>query len=233
MRKAERLFQLITLLRGRRLAVTAKQLAEMLEVSERTIYRDIQALILSGVPIEGEAGIGYLLHKEFELPPLMFSSEELLALLLGSKMAQSWGDKAIAQGAASAMEKITAILPDKLKQTQRQTPFVIPDFFKNEHYAELALLIRQAVAARQRLAFDYIDASQIKTKRTIEPLGLVYWGGKWTIIGYCLLRDAYRQFRLDRIENCHTRPDIFELTDNKNLQHYLSQVCSEKKDLIN
>lgn len=229
MRKAERLFQLITLLRGRRLAVTAKQLAEILEVSERTIYRDIQALILSGVPIEGEAGIGYLLHREFDLPPLMFSSEELLALLVGSKMVQSWGDKSLALGASSAMEKITAILPEKLKQTEAQSPIVIPDYFNNEAYANLALAIRQSIASQHQVFIQYSDAKKMATTRVIEPLGLVFWGGKWTVIAYCVLRNAYREFRIDRIEEYQITDDLFELTATKSLQHYLSQVCCDKE----
>lgn len=227
MRKAERLFQLITLLRGRRLAVTAKQLAEILEVSQRTVYRDIQALMVSGVPIEGEAGIGYLLHRDFNLPPLMFSSEELLALLVGSKMVQTWGDKAMATSATSAMEKITAVLPDNLKRTQEQSPVVIPTYFKNNHHAEVAALIRKAITAQQCIQFNYSDENASKTSRKIEPLGVVFWGNKWTIIGFCKLRNAYREFRLDRMTQCSITDEIFTSNDTKNLTHYLSLVCSK------
>lgn len=222
MRKAERLFQLITLLRGRRLAITANRLAEMLEVSERTIYRDIQVLMLSGLPIEGEAGVGYLLDAKFELPPLMFTSEELLALLVGSKMVQSWADKSLAKGANSAIEKITAILPDKLKNQSEHSPFVIPNYFRNEKYAMLSHEIRSAIESQSLLLIDYSDAKEQVSQRNIEPLGLVYWGAKWTVIAYCCLREAYREFRLDRIAHCKTLADKFELNDSKNLKHYLS-----------
>lgn len=224
MRKAERLFQIITLLRGRRLAITANRLAEMLEVSERTIYRDIQALILSGVPIEGEAGVGYLLDAKFELPPLMFTSEELLALLVGSKMVQTWGDSALAQGANSALDKITAILPDTLKQQSEHSPIVVPDCFRNEDYALLSQNIRQAIEAHHVLAIDYIDAKEQVTQRKIEPLGLVYWGMKWTIIAHCLLRNDYREFRIDRIVNCQNTNQAFETNDLKSLNHYLKMM---------
>jgi len=224
MRKAERLFQLITLLRGRRLAITADRLAEMLEVSARTIYRDIQALMLSGVPIEGEAGVGYLLDATFELPPLMFTSEELLALLVGSKMVQSWSDDSLASGAASAIDKITAILPDKLKQQHQQLPFVIPDYFRNEHNMALSHTIRMAISQQQPLSLEYSDAKEQVSTRQVEPLGLVYWGAKWTIIAHCLLRNSYRQFRLDRIVGCEVLSENFTLHQQKNLQHYLQQM---------
>jgi len=224
MRKAERLFQLITLLRGRRLAITADRLAEMLEVSNRTIYRDIQALMLSGVPIEGEAGVGYLLDATFELPPLMFTSEELLALLVGSKMVQSWSDDSLASGAASAIDKITAILPDKLKKQHQQSPFVIPDYFRNEQNMALSHTIRMAISQQQPLSLEYIDAKEQVSTRQVEPLGLVYWGAKWTIIAHCLLRNSYRQFRLDRIVGCEVLGTHFTLHPQKNLQHYLQQM---------
>jgi predicted DNA-binding transcriptional regulator YafY len=222
MRKAERLFQIITLLRGRRLAITAKSLAETLEVSERTVYRDIQALILSGVPIEGEAGIGYLLDTKFELPPLMFTSEELLALLVGSKMVQTWGDSALASGANSALTKITAILPEKLKVKSEHSPIVVPDCFRNEENAMLSHVIRSAIEAQNLLEIEYVDAKDKLSNRVIEPLGLVYWGVKWTIVAFCQLRKDYREFRVDRLINCHTLNEHFDVDDCKNLNHYLA-----------
>ena len=224
MRKAERLFQLITLLRGRRLAITANRLAEMLEVSDRTIYRDIQALILSGVPIEGEAGVGYLLDTKFELPPLMFTSEELLALLVGSKMVQSWADNSLAKGASSAVDKITAILPDKLKKQSEHSPFVIPDYFRDVKKVELSHEVRKAISNNLQLSIEYTDAKERVSQRKIEPLGLVFWGAKWTVIAYCCLRHDYREFRLDRIIKCKTLNAKFEITEIKNLQHYLREM---------
>jgi len=229
MRKAERLFQLITLLRGRRLAVTAKQLSDILEVSERTIYRDIQALMLSGVPIEGEAGIGYMLHREFDLPPLMFTSEELLALLVGSRMVQTWADKSLAHSANTAMEKITAVLPEKFHKAEKECPILIPDYSKNEEEAELSTSIRNAISSQSIINLKYIDANSVLTQRKVEPLGMVFWGGKWTIITHCLLRKAYREFRLDRIKHCEILMESFLTLETKSLEHYLSIVCNTKK----
>lgn len=228
MRKAERLFQLITLLRGRRLAITANKLAEMLEVSERTIYRDIQALILSGVPIEGEAGVGYMLDHSFELPPLMFTVEEMLALLVGSKMVQAWGDNSLATGAHSAFEKITAILPDKLKSLSERSPIFVPSYFRNEQHAELNKHVRKAIEKHHQLDIEYTDAKEISSNRIIEPLGLVFWGGKWTIIAYCQLRKSYREFRLDRIKQCQVLKTTFSVSDVKNMNHYIALMEAQK-----
>lgn len=223
MRKAERLFQLITLLRGRRLAITAKQLAETLEVSERTIYRDIQALMLSGVPIEGEAGIGYRLDRHFDLPPLMFTSEELLALILGSKMVKTWGDSVAAKGAVSALDKITAILPDSMKHQDQSDLLLVPEFLQNKELALLASDIRKAVERSETLCIEYQDEQKRISTRHVEPLGLVYWGGKWTLIAFCLLRQDYRAFRIDRVQALSQTNKTFEKGETKSLQHYLSR----------
>lgn len=223
MRKAERLFQLVTILRGRRLAVTASKLAEIVEVSERTIYRDIQALMMSGIPIQGEAGIGYKLPASFELPPMMFTTDELLALMLGTQMVKAWGDKSLAKNSDQAMEKINAVLPKKLRDNPRQMPFIVPDFHVSPNISAVAELIRELVKTKLTLKIEYQDTHKTPTSRKVEPLGLVYWGGVWTMIAFCLLRNDYREFRLDRITAFTRTTRQFELQPTKNLQHYLSQ----------
>lgn len=227
MHKAERLFQIVTLLRGRRLAITAKNLSETLEVSERTIYRDIQALILSGVPIEAEAGIGYLLPNHFELPPLMFSIDELMALMLGSKMVQAWSDKTLAKSATRAIEKIEAIIPEHLQQNHPM-PFLVPDFHINKNHSAYSATIRQAIQAFNILEISYIDAKNNASKRLIEPLSLVYWGGTWTIIAFCLLRKDYREFRIDCIQTLQTTLQHFTTSETKNITHYIAQVSTSQ-----
>ncbi|MFW1308617.1 helix-turn-helix transcriptional regulator, partial [Vibrio parahaemolyticus] len=126
--KSERLFELLTLLRAKRYAVTAKELAERMEVSERTIYRDIQSLLSSGVPIQGEAGVGYLLQAGSHLPPLMFSEKEMMALELGMRMVRAWSDVELAEASHSASTKILSVLPDKLKQQVEDCPLIVPDY---------------------------------------------------------------------------------------------------------
>lgn len=222
MRKAERLFQILTLLRSKRSAVTALQLAESLEVSERTIYRDIQALSLSGIPIEAETGVGYKLKSNFTLPPLMFDQAEIEALLLGVRMVESWSNKKMASAASSALAKIHAALPEKLHQDSVQQPewVIVPNFTPNstEQHNER---ISAAIQSFQVVTLDYNDQLGINTQRNIWPLGLIYWGKTWTIVAWCTKRDDYRLFRLDRINSLLITNEHFTVTDNINLQHYI------------
>ena len=217
MRKAERLFQILTYLRSRRNVVTAQQLAAELAVSERTIYRDIQALSLSGVP-----GVGYKLKNNFNLPPLMFDEAEIEALLVGVRMVESWSNKKMATSATSALAKIHAILPDKLHQSSVQQPewVIVPKFSQHntEHFSEQ---ISSAIKAFQVVTLFYQDERSQKTQREIWPLGLIYWGKTWTIVAWCTKRDDYRLFRLDRIQELTLKNSYFQLTAEINLQRYI------------
>ncbi|KZN34098.1 helix-turn-helix transcriptional regulator [Pseudoalteromonas luteoviolacea] len=223
MHKSERLFQLVNLLKGRKVAVTAKQLAEKLDVSERTIYRDIQNLQTSGVPVEGEAGIGYLI-SDCDLPPMMFSVQELQALLIGSRMLSAWTDPDQAQHAQSAIAKIEAVLPSKMKQLNDSLPYYALGFNHDETCQAHNKALREAIESKNHLLMTYKDAKEDISERTIEPLGLVYWGGKWTVIAFCLLRGAYREFRLDRVVSLSVLDSHFEHGAEKNLAHYIELV---------
>ena len=227
MNKAERLFQLTNLLRGRRTAITAKTLAEKLEVSERTIYRDIQALELSGIPVEGEAGIGYRIRHNFELPPLMFDRTEIIALLLGSRMVQAWSDKELAGAAGRAIDKINAILPDDLKALAEQQTLLVPDYFVQSHDADLSQQVRQAIEEKRQIQLCYNRADGQYSERTLDPLGMVYWGGKWTLIAWCHLRDSYREFRIDRMQQITLLEQYFETGPERNLQHYIALMTAQ------
>lgn len=198
MRRADRLFQILLLLRNRRV-VTAREIAERLEISERTVYRDMQDLSLSGVPLESEAGIGYRLKPGFDLPPLMFNEEELLALRLGAAIVRAWVDERLAKAAESALERIEAVLPDKLQRSRRSNYLQVPDFFISGSQKHALSSVREAVASRCRLRIEYARADGEGSLREIEPLGLFYWGAKWTIGAWCDYRSDFRTFRLDRI----------------------------------
>lgn len=224
MNKAERLFQLTNLLRGRRTAITAKTLAEKLNVSERTIYRDIQALELSGIPVEGEAGIGYRIRHNFELPPLMFDRTEIIALLLGSRMVQAWSDKELAGAAGRAIDKINAILPDDLKALTEQQTLLVPDYFVQSDDADISQQVRQAIEEKRQIQLCYNRADGQYSERTLDPLGMVFWGGKWTLIAWCHLRNSYREFRIDRMQQVTLLEQHFETSPERNLQHYIAQV---------
>ncbi|RXJ74895.1 DNA-binding transcriptional regulator [Veronia nyctiphanis] len=223
MNKSERLFALLTLLRARRYAVTARVLSEAMDVSERTIYRDIQSLQLSGVPITGEAGIGYLLDKRAHLPPLMFTEEETMALEVGMKMVRAWSDKGLAKAGQSASAKIQSVLPDHLKRQLDQIPVLVPDFHIESDFAAASETIRNAVSSHQIIYFDYLSGEGVATKRCVQPLGQVFWGKVWTLVAWCELRDDYRSFRVDRISGLVVTDRKFELSDEKSLRHYLQR----------
>jgi len=223
MRKAERLFQILTLLRSRRTVITALELAEKLEVSERTIYRDIQALSLSGMPIESETGVGYRLKSSFSIPPLMFNESELEALLLGVRMVQGWSGEALGKAADSALQKIHSVLPDRLHNQSVQQPewLLVPDMhrIKSAKYSDQ---LRDAIKNKYVLQIEYTREDGQQSHRDIWPLGMVYWGRTWTLIAWCEKRDDYRMFRLDRIKKLDWMNRYFETTEKCNLQHYLS-----------
>lgn len=200
MRRADRLFQIVLLL-GRRRAVTARELAEALQVSERTIYRDIADLSLSGVPVAGEAGVGYLMRGGFQLPPLMFDADELAALALGSRMVQGWSDPELGRAAERALLKIEAVLPPTLKQRMDEQALLVPDFHVLPQMIAPLGLLRRAIGESHKVAFAYTRADGAASQRTVWPLGLFFWGETWTLGAWCELRGEYRSFRLDRMLN--------------------------------
>jgi len=224
MRRADRLFQIVQNLHHTRV-VTARDLAEMLDVSERTIYRDIQDLSLSGVPITGEAGLGYRLLRGFHLPPLMFDEEELEALLLGARMVRAWTDKALARGANQALLKIEHVLPDRLKPALAKQELIVPDFPMEGMAGEQLLVVRQAIREQCKIRIDYTRKDGEASRRIVHPLGLVYWGRVWTLVGWCELRDAFRHFRLDRMAMVEKLEHKFETIAGRTLQDYLNSEC--------
>lgn len=208
MRRADRLFQIVLLL-GRRRAVTARELAEALQVSERTIYRDIADLSLAGVPVSGEAGVGYLMRGNYQLPPLMFDAEELAALALGGRMVQGWADAGLGRAAERALLKIEAVLPAALKTRMQHEALLVPDFHIPAAMVAPLGVLRAAIGATCKVTFDYIRADGTDSQRTVWPLGLFFWGETWTLGAWCELREAYRSFRLDRMHRLHRLNDTF------------------------
>lgn len=199
MRRADRLFQIVQYLRGGRL-LTAARLAERLEVSERTIYRDIADLIGSGVPIEGESGVGYLMRAGYDLPPLMFTRDELVSLVAGARMVREWGGARMALAAEEALVKIEAVLPDNARtridnvQVHARNPQAMSQALR------LAIdQVEEAAEKNRRLTFSYEDTEGTSTTRTVRPLGLWFWGKVWTLVAWCELREDFRMFRVDRI----------------------------------
>ena len=223
MSKSERLFELLTLLRAKRYAVTAKELADTMQVSERTIYRDIQSLLNSGVPIQGEAGVGYMLQAGPHLPPLMFSEKEMMALEIGMRMVRAWSDAELADASRSASAKILSVLPDKLKQQVEDCPLIVPEYHIQSESAKRGQLLRHAIDNNFKVSLDYEDESGQVTERKIQPLGQFFWGKVWTLVAWCELRQDYRQFRLDRIQAMRMHDEEFFVEETKSLKHYIAQ----------
>jgi predicted DNA-binding transcriptional regulator YafY len=197
MNKTERLFALLDALRGHRRPVTATLLAEQLAVSVRTIYRDVQDLIAMGAPVEGEAGVGYVLRAGFFLPPLMFAEDEIEALVLGARWVQKQGDDALAQAAAAALAKIATATPEDLRHTMADAGLLI---FSEGSRKETALAtIRKAIRCECRLALDYTDEHGISTQRVVWPFALAFLENKRLLAAWCELRGGFRHFRTDRI----------------------------------
>lgn len=220
MRRADRLFEIVQLLQSRRF-MTADRLAEALEVSARTIYRDIRDLMSSGVPIDGEAGVGYTLHRKFDLPPLMFDSEEIQALLLGARIVQSWADPDLAAAAKRALIKVEAVLPEQLRPKMSEATLFapkIPD--RNPAAANLGIL-RGAIDQSAKVRFDYTRIDGEGSARTVRPLGLFFWGTVWSLAAWCEMREDFRNFRVDRIAKLSALEEAFAPEPGRRLEDYL------------
>jgi predicted DNA-binding transcriptional regulator YafY len=198
MRRADRLFQITQYLRGRRLT-TARQLAQWLSVSERTVYRDIRDLSLSGVPVDGEAGVGYRIKPGYDLPPLMFNADEIDALVIGMRMVQAWGGPQLGASAASALAKVVLALPKEKRDFVEATPLFAPPAPDAGAQGQRLEAIRQAIGSRQ-LLLHYTDAQQRASQRVVWPLALAFFGGTWLLAAWCERRDDFRSFRLDRVQ---------------------------------
>ncbi len=221
MRRADRLFQVIQLLR-RRNVVTAAWLASELEVSERTVYRDVRDLVLSGVPIEGEAGVGYMLRRGFDLPPLMFTDAEIEAMVLGARVVTSWGDAALAKAAGEALARVESVLPDRLRSRLNETRLFAPGFHVPRAVIERLPQLRSAMESRRKVRLEYTSADGSETRRVVRPIGLFFWGYGWSLAAWCELRTAFRSFRLDRIRALEVLDERFHDEPGRTLDDFMS-----------
>lgn len=222
MRRADRLFQMVQYLRGGRL-VTAAMLAERLEVSERTIYRDIADLQSTGVPIDGAAGVGYVMRSGYDLPPLMFTHDEIIALVAGIRMVKSWGGAGMARAATEAMLKIELVVPATLQSRIANAPVFAPPMELTDEVRALIDLIQKAIDARHVLRFRYEDRQGAMTDRSVQPLGLWFWGKVWTLVAWCEVRADFRMFRLDRTTGLAATGEQFRAAAERSLATCLRQ----------
>ena len=226
MRRADRLFQVVQLIRGRRLS-TAAYLAQRLQVSLRTVYRDIADLSAQGVPIDGEAGVGYRMRSGFDLPPLMFTAGEAKALVAAVRLAQPRLDAGLSTEAESALSKTLSVLPPATRAAAESLAVYAPSYPLDEPVRSRLEAVRQATESHRKLRLHYRDLREAETHRTVRPLGCFYWGRIWTLGAWCEERNDFRNFRLDRIvqlavleerfrdEPGHTLADLFRTVESE------------------
>ena len=181
-------------------------------------------LIGSGVPIEGEAGVGYLLGAEFDLPPVMFSEREVQALVLGMRMVAGWGDSELRAAADSVLDKVEAVLPDSKRVLIEDTALFALSFSLDAATRERLGVLRGAIDGRQVLTMHYGDAEGRSTRREVSPLGLWFWGRVWTLGAWCELGGDYRNFRVDRIDELAVTGQVFEAASPRTLDEYVRAV---------
>src|SRR5689334_12916712 len=232
MRRADRLFQIVNALRRRRTATTAAHLADRLGVSERTVYRDIRDLILTGTPIDGEAGVGYRIRPGYDLPPLMFDRDEIQALVLGARIVRQFGDPALAQASDAILGKVAAILPKDLAHLVAETRLYVPSRIGAGRSAAALAVAREAVVAKRKLELDYATADGVATSRIVRPLGIFFWGRTWTLAAWCELRADFRNFRLDRVAASTILDQAFEDEDGKALRDMLARYGPDAIRLV-
>ncbi len=226
MRRTDRLFEIMQLFRGGRLLL-GHDIAEKLEVSLRTIYRDIDTLVASGVPIEGERGVGYMLREPIFLPPLTLTTIELEALHLGMEIVRQKSDNDLAIAAERLLEKVDAVMPTDRKGHHYLDHVSV--------YSSLATpldglaTIRQAIADKLVLEIEYLSLEDQQSRREIQPLQAEYWGHVWTCTTWCRLRRGFRVFRIDRIESYRDTGEVFVSRSGETYQDYLRQFEDEER----
>ena len=231
MRRADRLFQLVQLIRGRRLS-TAAYLADRLAVTSRTIYRDVADLQHQGVPIEGEAGVGYRLGAGFDLPPLMFTQIEAKALVAAVRIAQIGLDADLAYQAEAALSKILSVLPAAARAAAESQAVYAPlntltglDAATRQRLADL----RVATQMQRKVQITYQDLQNKPSQRILRPLGCFYWGKVWTLAAWCETKTDFRNFRMDRIQSYDVLDIGFKQEAGKTLADFLRKVGAAPK----
>lgn len=199
MRRADRLLQIIQILRRANGPIAAARIAEELEVSVRTLYRDMVSLESTGVPVRGEAGIGYILEQGYDMPPLMFTASELEAVMLGARMLEGRGDESLARAAKDAVAKIAATVPDHLRSILIDTPLFVPQFQPPESLSVNTEDIRRSLRLEKQVDLSYRDLKGDVSQRIIWPVLISFFEGSTVLAAWCTLRSDFRAFRIDRM----------------------------------
>jgi predicted DNA-binding transcriptional regulator YafY len=226
LRRTDRLFELIQILRDGRLH-RAADMAERLEVSVRTIYRDMDTLVASGIPVEGERGVGYMMTAPVTLPPLNLTMAELEALHLGMAVVAEAADDDLRKAARSLSAKIDAVLPEDRAAPPQGWGFAVYPFADAAAGFVHMPPIRAAIRSRQKLRLTYRALDDTPSRRTVRPLQLEYWGRIWTLTAWCEARGDFRVFRVDRIEAIEILPELFVDEPGRTLADYMAGLPSK------
>jgi predicted DNA-binding transcriptional regulator YafY len=211
MRRTERLFQIIQILRRRRRMVTGRELADELDVSLRTLYRDIAELVAQRVPIRGEAGAGYLLDSDFDMPPLMLTADELEAAVLGAAWVAQRGDPALSRGAQDLIAKLTEVVPAHLRPVLLDASLRPMSFRRPVEDVFDGAEVRAAIRDRRKLQIAYNDVDDNPTERTVWPVSMGYMDDRRIVAAWCELRQDFRHFRTDRIVGLTVKAEQYPL----------------------
>jgi len=223
MRRADRLFRIVSLLRSGRL-LTGAQLAERLQISARTLYRDIADLQANGTPIVGEAGVGYTLRRDEHVPPMHFTVDELTAVVLGARMAAAWGSEMTATSANDALLKIEAALPPEHRHRVDRVLLFAPGFSHPAQTKKLLDKLHVACTEERVARFGYTNEAGLESERAVHPLGLYFWGNRWTLVAWCRLRNEFRHFRLDRMREVAVSEERVKPKRGQKLSDFLRMV---------
>jgi len=222
MRRADRLFDIIQRLRSARGPLTAAAIAEQLEVTVRTVYRDIATLQARRVPIEGAAGIGYVLRRGFDLPPLMFCTEEIDAIVTGARLVRRLRDPKLQAAADSVLAKVYAVLPEALRGPLVEAPLYVSSGSAPVAEGVDLAEVRSAIHAARKLRIGYLDGQGRQTQRTIWPIAMAYYVDVTLIAAWCELRNDFRHFRVDRIASSTTLDERFPADHAKLFSEWLT-----------
>lgn len=223
MRRTDRLFELIQILRDGRLH-RGRDLAERLKVSLRTLYRDMDTLIASGIPVEGERGLGYMMTAPITLPPLNLTLTELEALHLGLAVVNKAADPELQRAAKTLSDKVDAVLPEDRAAPATGWGFAVYPFAEAARGFVHMAPLRAAIRSRRKVDITYTAPDRPESRRRIRPLQMEYWGRVWTLTSWCELSDDFRVFRVDRIRTLDVSFDTFQEEDGKTLADYLESV---------
>lgn len=232
MNRTDRLVAMVMFLQGRRV-VRAEELAEHFEISVRTVYRDIGALSEAGVPVAGEAGVGYSLVKGYHLPPVMFTADEAMALAVGEDLVKQFTDRSLAGAMTSALLKIRSVLPresqDDLDRLARSTAIEGRDRLPEAADRRLMLPLQQALVGRRVVRLDYRAPESDETRREVEPLGIVRYAEAWYLVAWCRLRKDYRHFKLERVAQIELLPERFAPRPGFSLREHLDDGLARER----